>query len=101
MTPSIKTRKLIDTFLFFNEIEMLKARLEYLGPVVDHFVICEANIDFAGNKKKIILNEMIQFVTLANNRSDRFNGATYILIALCMVSKEAYEELPEWLRYTF
>jgi beta-1,4-mannosyl-glycoprotein beta-1,4-N-acetylglucosaminyltransferase len=59
MTPSIKTRKLIDTFLFFNEIEMLKARLEYLGPVVDHFVICEANIDFAGNKKKIILNEEI------------------------------------------
>jgi hypothetical protein len=53
------------------------------------------------NVQKIILNEMIQFVTLANNRSDRFNGATYILIALCMVSKEAYEELPEWLRYTF
>lgn len=33
---------IIDTFIFYNEIEILKTRLEYLSPVVDYFVICEA-----------------------------------------------------------
>ena len=46
--------KMIDAFLFFNEIEMLKIRLEYLGPVIDYFVIAEADIDFAGKKKYLI-----------------------------------------------
>lgn len=58
MNPN-NNRKLIDTFLFFNEIEMLKARLEYLGPLVDHFVISEANIDFSGKKKSLILSREI------------------------------------------
>jgi len=56
MNPN-NSRKLIDAFLFFNEIEMLKARLEYLGPVVDYFVISEANIDFSGKKKSLVLNK--------------------------------------------
>lgn len=51
--------KIIDTFLFFNEIEMLKIRLEYLGPIIDYFVIAEADIDFAGVKKKFNLNKNI------------------------------------------
>ena len=51
--------KIIDTFLFFNEIEMLKIRLEYLGPIIDYFVIAEADIDFAGIKKNFNLNKNI------------------------------------------
>lgn len=49
--------KLLDIFLFYNELDLLKARLEYLGPLVDHFVIVEANIDFSGRKKEFILNQ--------------------------------------------
>jgi beta-1,4-mannosyl-glycoprotein beta-1,4-N-acetylglucosaminyltransferase len=49
-------KKIIDTFLFFNEIEMLKVRLEYLGPHVDYFVIAEADTDFSGVKKNFFLN---------------------------------------------
>jgi len=41
----------IDAFLFFNELELLKTRLEYLGDSVDYFIIIEANIDFSGKKK--------------------------------------------------
>lgn len=56
-----KKLKLIDSFLFWNEIDLLKTRLEYLGPFVDYFLISEANIDFAGNPKKFILDrELIQ-----------------------------------------
>ena len=50
---------LLDTFLFYNELDLLKARLEYLGPTVDHFVISEANIDFAGREKAFLLNPIV------------------------------------------
>jgi beta-1,4-mannosyl-glycoprotein beta-1,4-N-acetylglucosaminyltransferase len=49
--------KIIDVFLFYNELDLLKARLSYLGPLVDYFVISEANVDFAGRKKEFILNQ--------------------------------------------
>lgn len=50
-------RKLIDVFIFFNEVDLLKIRLEFLGPYVDHFVISEANCDFSGKPKNFILSE--------------------------------------------
>ena len=50
-------KKLLDVFLFYNELDLLKARLEYLGPTVDHFIISEANIDFSGAPKDFILNK--------------------------------------------
>ena len=50
---------LLDAFLFYNELDLLKARLEYLGPTVDHFVISEANIDFAGREKAFLLNPIV------------------------------------------
>jgi beta-1,4-mannosyl-glycoprotein beta-1,4-N-acetylglucosaminyltransferase len=53
---SSKKPLLIDTFLFYNELDLLKARLEYLGNTVDYFVLSEANIDFAGRKKPFLLS---------------------------------------------
>lgn len=49
---------LVDTFLFFNELELLKVRLDYLGPIVKYFVISEANIDFSGRKKDFVLDKI-------------------------------------------
>ena len=49
--------KLLDVFLFYNELDLLKARLEYLGPTVDHFIISEANVDFSGRPKDFLLNQ--------------------------------------------
>ena len=60
MNTNDKRPKLIDSFLFFNEVDLLKVRLEYLGPIVDYFIIVEANIDFSGVKKEFILsNELL------------------------------------------
>ena len=53
------SKKIIDAFIFFNEIELLKVRLQYLGDQIDYFVIVEANIDFNGNPKKYYLHEQI------------------------------------------
>jgi len=52
-------KKIIDAFIFFNEIELLKVRLQYLGDKIDYFVIVEANVDFNGNPKKFFLQEYI------------------------------------------
>jgi beta-1,4-mannosyl-glycoprotein beta-1,4-N-acetylglucosaminyltransferase len=49
--------KLLDVFLFYNELSLLKARLEYLGPTVDHFIISEANVDFSGRPKEFLLSQ--------------------------------------------
>lgn len=59
--------KLLDVFLFYNELDLLKARLEYLGPIVDNFIISEANVDFSGRSKDFMLNkELIATLPFAN-----------------------------------
>ncbi len=55
--PQDSKKKILDVFIFFNEIELLKIRLAFLGPYVDYFVISEANCDFSGKPKKLILSE--------------------------------------------
>ena len=59
--------KLLDVFLFYNELDLLKARLEYLGPIVDNFIISEANVDFSGRPKKFLLSqELVNTLPFAN-----------------------------------
>jgi beta-1,4-mannosyl-glycoprotein beta-1,4-N-acetylglucosaminyltransferase len=42
---------IIDVFHFFNEVELLEYRLEYMYPQVDKFVIVEGDITHAGHPK--------------------------------------------------
>jgi beta-1,4-mannosyl-glycoprotein beta-1,4-N-acetylglucosaminyltransferase len=42
---------IIDCFTFFNELDLLEYRLEYLYDTVDYFVIVEANITHSGTPK--------------------------------------------------
>lgn len=59
--------KLLDVFLFYNELDLLKARLEYLGPIVDYFIISEANVDFSGRSKEFLLSQgLITTLPFAN-----------------------------------
>jgi beta-1,4-mannosyl-glycoprotein beta-1,4-N-acetylglucosaminyltransferase len=46
-----------DCFMFFNELDLLEFRLEYLNDVVDLFVIAEATHTHAGNPKPLLLKE--------------------------------------------
>lgn len=43
--------KVFDCFTFFNEVELLKFRIEYLKEEVDYFVIIEASQTHSGKKK--------------------------------------------------
>lgn len=46
-----------DCFQFFNELDILKIRLNVLDPVVDRFVISEATETFSGRKKPLYYEE--------------------------------------------
>lgn len=51
--------KVYDCFTFFNEVEVLKIRLEELFDVVDHFVIVEGTKTFTGKDKPLYFSESI------------------------------------------
>jgi glycosyltransferase involved in cell wall biosynthesis len=51
--------KVIDSFLFFNEFDILKLRLNYLKDDVDYFVISECNYTHSGNPKSYYLDEIL------------------------------------------
>jgi len=50
---------IIDSFLFFQELDLLEIRLEYLYPIVDKFVIVEARQSFKGKAKDYIFEQNI------------------------------------------
>lgn len=51
------SKKIIDCFIFYNEIELLNYRLNVLNKVVDKFVIVEATHTFSGEKKQMYFKE--------------------------------------------
>ena len=48
---------IIDSFLFFQELDLLEIRLKYLYPLVDYFIIVEAKQSFTGASKKYIFEK--------------------------------------------
>ena len=62
---------LIDSFIFFNEKELVELRIRYLEEIVDMFVIVEANITHQGKRKdwnfpSILKNNLKEFQTRFN-----------------------------------
>lgn len=49
--------KIVDSVIFFNELDLLEARLEYLYDHVDHFLIVESSHTFTGNPKPLYFKE--------------------------------------------
>ena len=46
-------QRILDAFLFFNELEMLELRLNILDPVVDRFILVESTVTFSGQTKPL------------------------------------------------
>jgi beta-1,4-mannosyl-glycoprotein beta-1,4-N-acetylglucosaminyltransferase len=47
----MEKRKIIDCFTFFNELDLLEKRLEYMSQYVDKFIISESPTTHSGNEK--------------------------------------------------
>jgi beta-1,4-mannosyl-glycoprotein beta-1,4-N-acetylglucosaminyltransferase len=54
-------RKIIDCFTFYNEIDMLKYRLNTLNEQVDYFVLVEATLTHAGHEKEMYFEKNKHF----------------------------------------
>ena len=67
-------KKIIDTFLFFNEFDILDIRLNELYEYVDYFIITESNKTFSGKDKSFYLTEYIK----TNNTFDKFKDKIII-----------------------
>ena len=52
-----------DCIPFFNELDILKLRMQILAPYVDFFVIEEASVTFSGEPKRMIFAENRQLFT--------------------------------------
>jgi len=52
-----QSNKIIECFIFYNEIDMLTYRLNVLNDVVDYFILVEAKQSFVGNPKPLFFNE--------------------------------------------
>ena len=50
---SMEKRKIIDCFIFYNELELLEYRLNTLYNEVDYFVIIESRMTHMGYKKEL------------------------------------------------
>lgn len=49
--------KVIDCFMFNNELDMMMFRLEHLNDVVDYFILAESTVTHQNNKKKLYFQE--------------------------------------------
>ena len=50
-------RKVVDGFIFYNELELLSYRLKLLDDLVDYFVIVESTHTFVGKEKPLIFRD--------------------------------------------
>lgn len=55
--PLERRRKIIDGFLFNNELDLLELRFEVLYDVVDYFVLIESNNTFQNTRKPLVFAE--------------------------------------------
>lgn len=79
--------KIIDCFTFYNELELLKFRLDYLYNYVDYFVLVEACYTFAGNPKELYYN---------NNKTD-FNKYNDKIIHIIVNEFPDFEKTNDYL----
>jgi beta-1,4-mannosyl-glycoprotein beta-1,4-N-acetylglucosaminyltransferase len=55
--PFVFNKKIIDCFIFYNELDLLNYRLNLLNDVVDYFVLVESTKTFVGKYKPLFYNE--------------------------------------------
>jgi len=78
--------KIYDGFLFYNELDLLKIRLNVMNEVVDHFILVESSVTHQGASKPFIFEEnkekfakflpKITYIKVTNTPSDFVNLPT-------------------------
>ncbi|KAG6533579.1 hypothetical protein ZIOFF_007454 [Zingiber officinale] len=61
-------RRVFDAILFSNELDLLEIRYRELAPLVDKFVIMEANVTFTGNAKPLFFADNLNRFEFARSK---------------------------------
>jgi beta-1,4-mannosyl-glycoprotein beta-1,4-N-acetylglucosaminyltransferase len=69
-----KRQMIIDSFIFFNELDMLEFRLRMLYPHVDYFIIVESDHTFAGKEKPFYYADNIKRFRWAEDKIINFRS---------------------------
>ncbi|MGC1878720.1 MAG: hypothetical protein WA347_02740 [Rhabdochlamydiaceae bacterium] len=89
VTTTIAHAKVYDCFMFFNEIELLKMRLEELDEVVDYFVLVESIETQRGDLKPLYFTENRQLFE------------KYLRKIIHVVVDERHPEMDLWARENY
>lgn len=81
--------KIIDCFIFYNEIDMLKFRLEYLYDIVDKFILVECTLTHSGDKKELYYEQN-------KHLFEKYNDKIVHIIVNDLPTKEEAEDA--WVR---
>lgn len=63
-----KTKKVIDCFTFFNELDLLEKRLTYMDQYVDKFIISESPTTHSGDQKPFYFEQAIERFSKWNDK---------------------------------
>jgi len=78
-------RKIVDCFTFFNELDLLKFRLEELYDKVDHFVLIESTKTFTGQVKPL-------YYSLNKDEFEKWNDKiTHVVVTDMPISLPQYK----------
>lgn len=88
-------KKIIDTFIFYNELQLLEYRLSILYDIVDYFIIVESKYTFMGINKKLYYDEN-------KNKFEKFKDKIiHIVVEDIKYSNPNINKREQWLNETY
>jgi hypothetical protein len=79
---------LVDTFMFYNELDILELRLEVLDKYVDRFVLVEAEVNHVGGPKELFFQK----------NKERFTKWIHKIEHVIVTAEEAPKDANPWSR---
>lgn len=82
---------LVDTFMFYNEFDILELRLEVLDEYVDRFVLVEAEVNHVGGSKELFFEK----------NKDRYSKWLHKITHIIVTADESPKDDNPWAREKF
>jgi len=86
--------KVIDSFIFYNELDLLLYRLTILDPYVDHFVLVESTRTFSGENKPLFYKDNKELFSKFNSK------IVHIVVDDCPIQTKVHDDRA-WKNETF
>jgi beta-1,4-mannosyl-glycoprotein beta-1,4-N-acetylglucosaminyltransferase len=78
--------KVIDSFIFYNELDLLLYRLTILDPYVDHFVLVESTRTFSGETKPLFYKDNKEIFNKFNHK------IVHVVVDDCPIQTKVHDD---------